>query len=196
MAQIDPLGWLALIALAAGGLYYRHRSRSTKPSVDDAGTDSKNTGADGEAKRSTDREPSAQRTASESVPVVPNEKLRRLRLVTIRCEHLDHLMVDQQPPTTTLSRKYQGRDLLRMERMGWAGDGYINLCPYHNRHSRLPVELIHVVCDTPDCDERDTIHTEKDTDVEFGRLANDGWCNDSDDAMVCPYCSGFRDRPK
>lgn len=85
-------------------------------------------------------------------------------------------------------------DLRRLERMGWAGDSYINSARTNNRHSRLPVELFHVVCDRPDCHERDTIRTEKDADVEFGRLANDGWRNDPDDAMRCPYCCGFRER--
>lgn len=163
--QTDPWGYVAVVVLAAGVLYYHRRTRST--SENDV------------------REP-----VEEPTPAGP--VLRRLDIVTVRCEHLDHH--PGHAPTATLTRANSSRDLRALRRLGWGGGDRMSVCRYHNPAGQTPLDKIHVVCDAG-CGERDVLLT-SDVESAFGRLAGCGWTNTDEGAVWCPYCSGNRDRPR
>lgn len=166
----DPLGYLALAAAGIGFLAYRLRRPVTaKPAVPEDATE-----------ESTDS--SAQATE----PAVPPLELRQLDTVTIRCENLDHR---DAVPALVLSKQNPAAALRTLERQGWAGIEHTNLCPYHNPH-QLPLETLHVTCDTAGCSERATL-AYRDIQVSFGQLRWDGWRNRGG-LTLCPYCAGTR----
>lgn len=163
----DPWSYLVLAAVGVAILYSRRKTRPT--SADDS------------------LEPAV---AEEPTPTVP--VLRRLDVVTVRCEHLDHH--PGHAPTAVLTRAHSSRDLRALRRLGWGGGDHTCLCRYHNPAVQVPLDKIHVLCDAG-CGERDVLRT-SDPESEFGRLAARGWINTDEGAVWCPYCSGNRDRPR
>lgn len=131
-------------------------------------------------------------------PVAPRPDrpaYRRLDVVTITCEHLDHHY--NQIPTATVGLANLVRDVRALRRLGWGGNDHTNVCRYHNPDSYIPLDKLHVACSSDtNCGERDTISTEY-GGGGFGKLRNAGWVNVVGTADVaCPYCSGRRRRPR
>jgi len=165
-AQTDPWGYLAALAVAGGYLYWRRKNRST----------------------STNTETKVPEMAEPVAPV-----MRRLDIVVVRCEHLDHH--PGYAPTAPLTRENSSRDVRALRRLGWGGSDHSNLCHYHNPGAGVPLDKVHVLCDMPNCGERDVLRT-SDLESAFGRLAGKGWVNTDSGATWCLYCSGRRDRPR
>lgn len=164
-AWSDPWSYVVLAGVAAGVLYFR---RNTPPA-------------------SENRELVVVDEPSPSGPT-----LRRLDVVTVRCEHLDHH--PGYAPKAVLTRAHSSRDLRALRRLGWGGDDHTSSCRYHNPAGQTPLDKVHVLCDAG-CGERDVLRT-SDVEAEFGRLAGRGWTNTDEGAVWCPYCSGNRDRPR
>lgn len=123
----------------------------------------------------------------------PQQQQRLVDTIVVRCERLDHM--PGHAPAAVVERSSLASDVRNLQRLGWAGDGHANLCHYHNPGGSIGLDVLHVLCGTPDCGERTAING-RDVNTGFGRLRNDGWTNVTDHREPrCPYCSG-RPRPR